>query len=282
MCTDVGVMSAGRLVWQGALAELRAAAGAARAGRDRPGRPRPQRVLRRARPARRAAPAPARCARCSATPVPERIVAALVAARRRRARLRRRPGQPRGAVRRPHRGGLRCLRLGSCARSCACVLGRRRNQVLLVILGAGAGADRGGGEGQRASGPRRLDLRRHHRQRPVRRAGRAASSSARCSCRWSSSVVAGDAIAGEANTGTLRYLLAGAGRAHPAAGGEAGGHRRVDRRLRARRRGDRACWPGSSLFPAGRLTLLSGHTVSYADGLGRLALVAAVRGGHCA
>jgi ABC-2 type transport system permease protein len=86
------------------------------------------------------------------------------------------------------------------------------------------------------------------------------------------SVVAGDAIAGEANTGTLRYLLAvPVGRS----------------RLLAVKLCAIAIWcavcattiavtgllAGLMLFPAGRLTLLSGHTVSYGVGLGRLVLV---------
>jgi ABC-2 type transport system permease protein len=86
------------------------------------------------------------------------------------------------------------------------------------------------------------------------------------------SVVAGDTIAGEANTGTLRYLLTvPVGRS----------------RLLAVKLTAIAVWclvcavtmavigalAGLFLFPAGRLTLLSGHTVSYAQGVGRLSLV---------
>jgi ABC-2 type transport system permease protein len=86
------------------------------------------------------------------------------------------------------------------------------------------------------------------------------------------SVVAGDSIAGEANTGTLRYLLTvPVGRS----------------RLLAVKLAAITAWcvvcavtiavtgivSGLLLFPAGRVTLLSGHTVSFADGLGRLVLV---------
>jgi ABC-2 type transport system permease protein len=86
-------------------------------------------------------------------------------------------------------------------------------------------------------------------------------------------VVAGDAIAGEANTGTLRYLLTvPVGRT----------------RLLAVKFGGVIAWCAASvafvaaagvaigaiLFPSGQLTLLSGRTVSYAAGSYRLLLVA--------
>ena len=87
------------------------------------------------------------------------------------------------------------------------------------------------------------------------------------------SVVAGDSIAGEANTGTLRYLLV-----VPVGRG----------RLLAVKLAAIVVWclacvvivavagvlAGLVLFPSGDLTLLSGRTVSYAAGLGRLLLVA--------
>lgn len=87
------------------------------------------------------------------------------------------------------------------------------------------------------------------------------------------SVVAGDAIAGEANTGTLRYLLT-----VPVARS----------RLLAVKLGAIVTWcvacvviiaitgllAGLVLFPSGELTLLSGRTVSYGEGIGRLALAA--------
>lgn len=84
------------------------------------------------------------------------------------------------------------------------------------------------------------------------------------------SVVAGDTVAGEANTGTLRYLLAvPVGRT----------------RLLVTKFGAITAWcaacavvvalvgvlAGLVLFPDGDLTLLSGRTVPYADGLARLA-----------
>ena len=87
------------------------------------------------------------------------------------------------------------------------------------------------------------------------------------------SVVAGDAVAGEANTGTLRYLLTvPVGRT----------------RLLAVKFTAGVVWclacvvlvavtglvSGLVLFPAGRVTLLSGTTVSYGAGLARLLLVA--------
>ncbi|WP_375485836.1 ABC transporter permease [uncultured Jatrophihabitans sp.] len=86
-------------------------------------------------------------------------------------------------------------------------------------------------------------------------------------------VVAGDTVAGEASTGTLRYLLAvPVGRT----------------RLLAVKFAACVVWcvacvalvaltglvAGLALFPAGRVTLLSGTTVSYGAGLGRLLLVA--------
>ncbi|PZS17917.1 MAG: ABC transporter permease [Pseudonocardiales bacterium] len=86
-------------------------------------------------------------------------------------------------------------------------------------------------------------------------------------------VIAGDAVSGEANTGTLRYLLTVP----------------VSRtRLLAVKFGGILVWcaasvavvaacgviVGAILFPSGELTLLSGRTVSYAAGGYRLLLVA--------
>jgi ABC-2 type transport system permease protein len=86
------------------------------------------------------------------------------------------------------------------------------------------------------------------------------------------SVVAGDTIAGEANSGTLRYLLTvPVGRT----------------RLLAVKLTAIVVWclvcvfvvaltgvlAGLALFPSGELTLLSGRTVAYSEGIGRLALV---------
>jgi ABC-2 type transport system permease protein len=86
------------------------------------------------------------------------------------------------------------------------------------------------------------------------------------------SVVAGDAIAGEATTGTLRYLLViPVGRT----------------RLLAVKLAAIVAWcvtcvttvavmgvlAGLVLFPSGELTLLSGRVTSYSDGVGRLVLV---------
>lgn len=87
-------------------------------------------------------------------------------------------------------------------------------------------------------------------------------------------VVSGDAVAGEANLGTLRYLLAvPVGRT----------------RLLAVKFAGIIVWTlacvcivaamglatGAVLFPRGRLTLLSGRTVSYLGGVERLLLVSA-------
>lgn len=85
-------------------------------------------------------------------------------------------------------------------------------------------------------------------------------------------VVAGDSVAGEAATGTLRYLLV-----VPVA----------RTRLLAVKLAAITVWcvacvltvattgvlAGLVLFPSGELTLLSGRTISYGGGLGRLALV---------
>ena len=88
------------------------------------------------------------------------------------------------------------------------------------------------------------------------------------------SVVAGDALAGEANAGTLRYLLAV----------PVGRSRLLAVKLAAIVVWCLACvaavattgvLAGLALFPSGRLTLLSGRTISFADGVGRLLLVAA-------
>jgi ABC-2 type transport system permease protein len=86
-------------------------------------------------------------------------------------------------------------------------------------------------------------------------------------------VVAGDAIAGEANTGTLRYLLAvPVGRSRLLAVKFVG----ILVWCVASVAVVAACGTivGAILFPSGELTLLSGRTVSYAAGGYRLLLVA--------
>ena len=86
------------------------------------------------------------------------------------------------------------------------------------------------------------------------------------------SVVAGDAVAGEANTGTLRYLLAV----------PVGRTRLLGVKFAAIVTWCLACavvialtgvLAGLVFFPAGELTLLSGRVVSYGSGIGRLSLV---------
>jgi ABC-2 type transport system permease protein len=83
------------------------------------------------------------------------------------------------------------------------------------------------------------------------------------------SVVAGDSVAGEANTGTLRYLLAV----------PVGRSRLLAVKLAAIVSWCAACVAvvavvgvlvGLALFPHGQVTLLSGRTVGYAEGLARL------------
>jgi len=85
-------------------------------------------------------------------------------------------------------------------------------------------------------------------------------------------VVAGDSIAGEASTGTLRYLLAV----------PAGRTRLLAVKFAAAMTFCAAALvtialtgliTGVALFPVGPITLLSGSTVPLADGLGRLGLV---------
>jgi ABC-2 type transport system permease protein len=87
------------------------------------------------------------------------------------------------------------------------------------------------------------------------------------------SVVAGDSVAGEANTGTLRYLLTV----------PVGRTRLLGTKFTAVLAWCAACavliavfgvLAGLALFPSGELTLLSGRSVPYADGLARLAVVA--------
>ncbi len=80
-------------------------------------------------------------------------------------------------------------------------------------------------------------------------------------------VVAGDSIAGEAGYGTLRYLLAVPAGPHPAAGGQVRDDRRVGGRRDVRRLGDRAWSSAWRCSAPARCTLLSGTTVSLADGL---------------
>ena len=116
LCTDIGVMSAGRLVWQGTLAELRARAGAAGAGRH--GRPR-----RRGPGAGRAGTRGGLAGRVErgrdarATPRPEDVARAPGPRRRRGARLRGGAGQPGGAFVGLTGEGFDVSGLGSCAPS---------------------------------------------------------------------------------------------------------------------------------------------------------------------
>ncbi|HZC73607.1 MAG TPA: ABC transporter permease [Jatrophihabitans sp.] len=86
------------------------------------------------------------------------------------------------------------------------------------------------------------------------------------------SVVAGDSVAGEASTGTLRYLLVI----------PAGRTRLLAVKLAAILAWCLACvtavavvgiLAGLIFFPAGDVTLLSGRAISYSAGLGRVALV---------
>ena len=88
-------------------------------------------------------------------------------------------------------------------------------------------------------------------------------------------VVAGDAIAGEANAGTLRYLLvAPAGRTRLLLTKYAAvlAFCLVATLVVA----VSALTVGSLLFPLGDLTTISGTTISFADGLGRALLIALV------
>jgi ABC-2 type transport system permease protein len=88
-------------------------------------------------------------------------------------------------------------------------------------------------------------------------------------------VVAGDAVAGEATSGTLRYLLvAPAGRARLLAAKFAAALSFcVAATLAVALTG---LITGSILFPVGKVALLSGDTISLADSLLRLVLIAAV------
>ena len=171
---------------------------------------------------------------------PEKVVAALVNDGVPVLGLRRAAAQPGGPVRLAHRGGLRCQRLTwhrrcrpgaptsgpgghpGAARS-PCGLG-----AAVPALGAAAdlrspaqpgrpgrprrragdhghrGEDVAAGSAGRRTGLPLLD----HRQRPVRGARGARRRAARCSCRSPWRAIAGDSVAGEANIGTLRYLLA--------------------------------------------------------------------------
>ena len=88
-------------------------------------------------------------------------------------------------------------------------------------------------------------------------------------------MVAGDAIAGEASTGTLRYLLAVPVGRTRLLGVKFAADRGVVGGVRARASPSSGVLAGLVLFPSGELTLLSGRTVSYADGLVRLLAVAA-------
>ena len=89
------------------------------------------------------------------------------------------------------------------------------------------------------------------------------------------SVVAGESIAGEASTGTLRSLLVVPVEPQPAAGDQVRRHRR----LRASRRPQpssrlRGSLVGFVLFPTGPVTLLSGSVIPLGNALLRVALVA--------
>jgi len=87
-------------------------------------------------------------------------------------------------------------------------------------------------------------------------------------------VVAGDAVAGEASLGTLRYLLAvPVGRTRLLAVKFAGVLAWCLASVAVVGLGGVAV--GAILFPSGRLTLLSGRSISYASGGARLLLIAA-------
>jgi ABC-2 type transport system permease protein len=154
----------------------------------------------------------------------------------------------------------------------ALVFGRRRNLVLLAVLGlvpilicVAVKADRGSAPGGSIFGG--------ITQNGLFTALAAFLVSGPLFLPIVVSVVAGDSIAGEASLGTLRYLLAvPVGRA-----------RLVAVKFAAVVAWCLACVAavavtglliGLVFFPSGEVTLLSGRTVSYAEGLGRLVLVA--------
>lgn len=87
-------------------------------------------------------------------------------------------------------------------------------------------------------------------------------------------IIGADTVAGEAGTGTLRYLLAvPAGRGRLLAIKYAGAATYTGAAVLIV--GLVGLATGAALFPVGRMTLLSGTSVSYADGVGRSALVVA-------
>lgn len=87
-------------------------------------------------------------------------------------------------------------------------------------------------------------------------------------------IIGADTVAGEAGSGTLRYLLAvPAGRGRLLAVKYAGAATYTTAAVLVV--GLVGLATGAALFPVGRVTLLSGASVSYADGVGRAALVVA-------
>jgi ABC-2 type transport system permease protein len=166
----------------------------------------------------------------------------------------------------PARGGLRFFRS-----ELAMMFRRRRNVVLLVILAlvpvliaVAVKASRHGGQGGSIFGG--------ITDNGLFAALAALLVSGPLFLPLVVAVVAGDSVAGEASAGTLRYLLAVP----------------VSRtRLLAVKLAAITVWcaacalvvavmgvlAGLVLFPAGRLTLLSGHTVAYGNGLLRLLAV---------
>ena len=231
VCTHVAVMSLGKLVAQGSLAELRAATAARlhvdtadtalaadvlggsgdgavgrrrRAGRRRPGRP----------PARGAVPG-ARAGRC------------------RRARAHRRATEPGGHVRRADRGGLRCCAVsssrssgaGGCGPSSPC--SASFPIVIMLVLRFAGGPERGGGPtflGQVTNNGVFAALAGLTITLPI-------------FLPMAVSIVSGDSIAGEASLGTLRYLLVRPVGSEPPARRESDHGRRLLHRRHRRRRG---------------------------------------------
>ena len=233
LCTHVGVMSGGRLVAQGTLDEFRRARCAcARAGphaRPRRGRGRVLASLgSRRRTARDAASDLDIVTGVMADDAaPEADRRGARGGGRARARLRGGRREPRAALRRAHRRGLRCHRLRSSRRGSADR--RRGGSGTLQLLGNELSTQfRRWRTWAMLAALALIPILHRHRD-PARWAGRTRAAAPRSSTRSPNnglfvglaamtvaiplflpltvSVAAGDAIAGEASHGTLRYLL---------------------------------------------------------------------------
>ena len=290
ICTHVGVMHLGRLVAQAPLAELRgAAAPRARVDTDRAGRRRPGADASSGSPTCAAGRRRGDRGLLGAL-APEKVVAALVHAGVPVRGFGVRRARPGGAVRLADRGGLRCQRLRRTARRARAAVrarltppGRYPVPALRAVADLRPPAQLGrAGRAGRVPVIIAIAVRSSDRPRPAAAAGRTSSPrSPATGCfvalaaltvelplflPLAVAAIAGDAVAGEANLGTLRYLLTVPVDRTRLLAGQVRRHRD----LRARRDRCWSPWSGSviglALFGGGPVTLLSGTQVELRRG----------------